>query len=308
MNNEPKKLNIAISSRALFDLEEGHQVYLEQGVEAYQNYQIEREHEILKPGIAFNMIKKLLALNLLNKKNNALPKVEVVLLSRNNSDTGLRIFNSIKHYELDIFRAVFSSGESPLQYVQAFESNLFLSADANDVNAALQQGIAAATLLSKGTTHAAHSEQLRLAFDGDAVLFSDDSEKIYKQHGLEKFDEHEQKVANQPLSPGPFKEFLQMVHHFQQAYSQDDAPIRTTLVTSRGAPAHERVIKTFRAWGIRIDETFFLGGKEKGVFLKAFGADIFFDDQTRHCLSAGEYVSAAHVPYGIANQPEKKSK
>lgn len=293
---EGNKLVVAISSRALFDLEEGHKVYKEQGVKAYCQYQIEHEDELLEPGVAFILVKKLLSLN--NTDNE---KVEVILLSKNSADTGLRIFNSIKKHNLPIVRAAFTSGQSLYRYIKPFGTDLFLSAEPADVREALEMGYAAAAILPSASR--SHDDgPLRIAFDGDAVIFSDDAEKIYREGGLAAFDAAEQSSANDPLPGGPFKEFLASLHRLQKEYSIDDSPIRTALVTARGAPAHERVIRTLRAWDIRIDEAIFLGGKAKGEFLKAFGADIFFDDQTGHCESAAEHVPSAHVLHGIANQ------
>ncbi|VAW67542.1 5'-nucleotidase [hydrothermal vent metagenome] len=294
-------LKIAISSRALFDLEESHRVYMEEGVEAYCKYQIEHEDEELKAGVAFPLVKKLLALNdgLTDK-----PRVEVVLLSKNSADTGLRVFNSIQAHELDITRAAFTSGQSPYRYAVPFSVHLFLSADAEDVAEALQMGFAAATIVPSKVSNQG-SDQLRIAFDGDAVIFSDDSERIYKEQGLEAFEESEKDSARQPMPGGPFKEFLSALHQLQASFPVDESLIRTALVTARSAPAHERVIRTLRAWDIRIDEALFLGGMEKGVFLKAFNADIFFDDQIVHCDSAREYVSTGHVPHGVANKVKK---
>lgn len=306
-----KTLCIAISSRALFNLEDGHEIYMNQGIEAYCKYQLEHEDEILQPGIGFSLVKKLLSLNeeaagqTHEFEKSPAPRVEVILLSRNNSDTGLRIFNSIEHHQLNIVRAAFSGGETPLRYVQAFGTDLFLSADPKDVTEALEQGFAAATLLPSVSINQNNS-QLRIAFDGDAVLFSDESEQVFSKGGLKAFDKYEKDSANIPLSAGPFKEFLSMLHDLQSHFSEKNSPIRTALVTSRGAPAHERVIKTLRDWGIRIDETLFLGGMPKGEFLKAFGADIFFDDQTKHCDAAASYVSTAHVPHGITNKEKAK--
>ncbi|MYN01566.1 5'-nucleotidase [Pseudoduganella sp. DS3] len=284
------KLVIAISSRALFQLDESHAIYESEGVEAYCAHQRANEHVVLEPGPAFTLVKKLLALN---------KGVEVVLLSRNSADTGLRIFNSIEHYQLDIKRAAFCSGASTHRYVAAFGAQLFLSTNPDDVRESLAHGLAAATILPSHREN--DSGQLRIAFDGDAVLFSDDSERIYKQLGLDAFARNEKEAARDPMPGGPFKNFLAALHAIQAAYGPDDSPIRTALVTARSAPAHERVIRTLRAWDIRIDEALFLGGMPKGVFLKAFGADIFFDDQPVHCDSAREFVPTGHVPYGIAN-------
>jgi 5'-nucleotidase len=228
--------------------------------------------------------------------------VEIILLSRNSADTGLRVFNSIQHYQLDISRAAFSGGDSPYRYIEAFGCHLFLSTDGEDVRQALEHGVAAATLIPAGK-ETNQGKQLRFAFDGDAVLFSDEAERVYKQHGLDAFTKNEQAAAKTPLSGGPFKAFLSALQSLQSEFTEGDCPIRTALVTARSAPAHERVIRTLRAWDIRIDESLFLGGLSKGEFLKAYGADVFFDDQALHCESAKEHVVATgHVPHGIANE------
>jgi len=290
------KLVVAISSRALFDMSESHKVYKEQGLASYSDYQIEHEEEPLKQGDAFVLVEKLLGINKMLGEH----RVEVILLSRNSADTGLRVFNSIEHYGLGITRAAFCGGESPYRYVQAFGSHLFLSTDAQDVRSALASGVAAATLLNSnaGSTD---NKQLRFAFDGDAVLFSDEAEIIYKTKGLEAFTAAEQASAKTPLSGGPFKAFLSVLHKLQGEFSEQEAPIRTALITARSAPAHERVIRTLRAWKVRIDESLFLGGMKKVDFLKAYGADVFFDDQQIHCQPASEAVPTGHVPHGIAN-------
>jgi 5'-nucleotidase len=289
------KLVVAISSRALFDLSASHRIFVEQGVDAYQRYQIEHEDEILAPGPAFGLAKKLLRLNRPDKQY-----VEVLLLSRNSADTGLRVFNSIKHYGLDITRAAFTKGEPTSRYVPAFGSHLFLSADTEDVKRALDEGYAAATIVPNVFRN--ETDELRIAFDGDAVLFSDEAERVYQEKGLAAFSRSESDAAMQPLMGGPFKEFLAGLHRIQADFPEDASPIRTALVTARSAPAHERVIRTLRAWNIRIDEALFLGGLDKGEFLRAFGADIFFDDQRMHVESAAKHVAAGHVPHGVANE------
>ena len=289
------KLVVAISSRALFDLSDSHRIFVDQGVDAYQRYQIEHEDEILAPGPAFALAKKLLRLNSPEKQY-----VEVLLLSRNSADTGLRVFNSIKHYGLDITRAAFTKGEPTSRYVPAFGSHLFLSADTEDVKRALDDGYAAATIFP--TVFRNETDELRIAFDGDAVLFSDEAERVYQQEGLAAFSKSESDAALRPLMGGPFKDFLSGLHRIQADFPEDASPIRTALVTARSAPAHERVIRTLRAWNIRIDEALFLGGLEKGEFLRAFGADIFFDDQCTHVESASKHVATGHVPHGVANE------
>jgi 5'-nucleotidase len=236
----------------------------------------------------------------LNERLGEDSRVEVVLLSRNSADTGLRVFNSIQHYKLDISRAAFCGGESPWRYINAFGCQLFLSNEAEDVRYALECGVAAATLVSSkgGGTD---SDLLRFAFDGDAVLFSDEAERVYKSEGLEAFTASEKAAAREPLGGGPFKPFLAALHRLQQAFPASEAPIRTALVTARSAPAHERVIRTLRAWNIRIDESIFLGGLNKTDFLKAYQADVFFDDQPIHCESASPHIATGHVPHGVAN-------
>ncbi len=289
-------LVIAISSRALFDLRKSHQIFEEEGLEAYSRYQIERENEPLEVGVAFSMVKKFLALN----DGGGKQKVEIVLISRNSADTGLRIFKSIEHYGLDISRAAFTGGQSSYQYVEPFDADLFLSANPSDVRRALESGVAAATILPS-SVDTASSEQLKIAFDGDAVLFSDEAEQVYQQQGLQAFTDTEKTAAEKPLLGGPFKKVLSALHTIQKNFAADAPPIRTALITARAAPTHERVIKTLRAWDIRIDESYFLGGMDKGKFLRAFGADIFFDDQHSHCDSASQHVPTGHVPHGITN-------
>ena len=293
-----ERLIVAISSRALFDLAESHALFEREGLEAYRDFQMAHENDLLAPGIAFPLVRKLLRLN----KNAAEPRVEVILLSRNSADTGLRIFNSIEHHGLRIARAVFTGGASTSPYVHSFGAQLFLSANPESVAAALAAGIAAATILpSKAPTSA--SDQLRIAFDGDAVIFGDESERVSAEQGIEAFHRNEVENADKPLSGGPFRGFLAALHRLQAAFPAGDAsPIRTALVTARSAPAHKRVILTLRGWGVRLDEALFLGGRDKGPFLEAFGADIFFDDSHANVESARQHVATGHVPHGVRNR------
>ena len=297
MGKDSDTLIIGVSSRALFDLRESHHLFETRGLEAYADYQVANEDQLLQPGVAFPLVKKLLALN---EDGMDHPRVEVILLSRNSADTGLRIFNTIEHFGLNIERAAFTNGVSPYRYMEAYGADLLLSTNASDVRKALEQGYAAATILP-GSASSQDGGQLRIAFDGDAVIFSDEAERVFQEHGLETFSDSEREAANQPLSGGPFKGVLEALHKIQSAFPIDDNPIRTALVTARSAPAHKRVVLTLREWGIRIDEALFLGGRSKGEFLKAFGADIFFDDQQVHIDSAREHVPSAHVPNGIVN-------
>ena len=291
-------LVIGISSRALFDLGQSHAVFESSGLQAYSEYQVEWEDRFLEPGVAFPMVRKLLALN---EDEVDHPGVEVILLSRNSADTGLRIFNTIEHYGLKIERAAFTGGDSPYKYMEAYGADLLLSTNAGDVRKALERGYAAATILP-GSASSRDSGQLRIAFDGDAVIFGDEAERVFQERGLEAFSDSERESAGQPLSGGPFKPVLEALHKIQSAYPIEDNPIRTALVTARSAPAHKRVVLTLREWGIRIDEALFLGGRSKGEFLKTFGADIFFDDQQIHIESARAHVASAHVPTGVTNE------
>jgi len=297
--SDKQKMVVAISSRALFDLEESHRIFEKEGVEAYCRYQLERENQILKPGTAFPLVQKLLDLNALGE---ARERVEVILLSRNSADTSLRVFNSIQDHGLPITRAAFTNGSSPFKYVEPFGADVFLSTDPEDVASTLGSGFAAATMLPSNTKSSAASKgKLNIAFDGDAVVFSDEAELVYQQKGLIEFAKHEVKAAKKPLPGGPFRNMLSALHRIQSEFPVGESPIRTAIITARSAPAHERVIRTLRAWDIRIDEAVFLGGLPKGEFLRTFGADIFFDDQQGHCDSARQHVPTGHVPHGVKN-------
>jgi 5'-nucleotidase len=304
MDTVTPPLVVAITARALFHLEDSHGLFEAKGVKAYADYQRQREDDMLDPGIAYPLVRKLLALNDIAPA--AAPRVEVILLSRNSADTGLRIFNSIQHYGLDIRRATFTSGAPVWPYIKPFGAQLFLSANPESVRRALEAGVAAATTLPapapEATPEPPRRDQLRIAFDGDAVIFGDESERVSREHGVEAFGRHERERAHEVLSGGPFRGFLAALHDLQAAFpAGDDAPIRTALVTARSAPAHERVIRTLREWDVRLDEALFLGGREKGPFLEAFGADIFFDDSPHNIDSARRHVAAGHVPHGVAN-------
>ena len=292
-------LVVAITARALFHMEDSHALFEREGIQAFADFQRQREDDVLPPGIAFPLVRKLLALN--QGATVDAPRVEVILLSRNSSDTGLRVFNSIQQHGLDIRRATFTAGAPVWPYIKPFGAQLFLSANPDSVRNALEAGVAAATILPARAGVSRH-DQLRIAFDGDAVIFGDESERVSREHGVEAFGRHERERAHEPLSGGPFRGFLSALHDLQAAYPPgDDAPIRTALVTARSAPAHERVIRTLREWGVRLDEALFLGGREKGPFLEAFGADIFFDDSPHNIDSARRHVAAGHVPHGVAN-------
>lgn len=289
------KLVVAISSRALFNLDESNSIFEKEGLDKYIEYQIAHEEKVLEPGVAFPLIKRLLDLRYPNSDEHA---VEVILVSKNDANTGLRVFNSIEAYKLNISRAAFTNGRSPYQYLSAFKVDLFLSADSYDVSLALQHGHASATILPGLNIMDDENKELRIAFDGDAVLFSDESERIFQERGLDEFIRNETEKCNEPLSPGPFKNFLEAINRIQSSYKHAELkPIRTALVTARNAPSHKRAIKTLRHWGIGIDEAFFLGGLDKAPVLERFKPHIFFDDQRTHCERACGIVPTGHVPY-----------
>ena len=291
------KLVVGVSSRTLFDLTYENKIFEEEGVEAYSRYQVEHEDDLLRPGPGFPLVRALLNLNELPGREGC---VEVIIMSRNSPDTSLRVFKAIEHYGLRITRAVLAGGASLAPYLSAFKTDLFLSACEDDVHRAIDSNNAAGIICTEGiaTYDCEHQiRQIRIAFDGDAVLFSDESEQIFQEKGLEAFEENERRNANNPLQAGPFAKFLKTLSKLQKDYPVEDVPIRTALVTTRCAPAHERVIRTLRAWDVRIDEVFFLGGIKKRDVLQAFGAHIFFDDQPAHTLTASEVVPSARVPY-----------
>ena len=292
------QLVVAISSRALFDFEEENLVFEQSDDRAYMKLQLERLEEPAKPGVAFSLVKKLLAFN-----DASTQRVEVVILSRNDPVSGMRVFRSAQHYGLPIQRGSFTRGQSPWRYLKPLNANLFLSTHLSDVRAALDAGVPAAQVYPH-SAHAseAHPHEVRIAFDGDAVLFSDEAERVFQSEGLSAFQAHERAKASQPLLAGPFKPLLAALHRLQQE-GTPAMRVRTALVTARSAPAHERAIRTLMQWNIEVDEAMFLGGLPKGEFLKEFEPDFFFDDQTGHIESAAQHVPAGHVASGISNPP-----
>jgi 5'-nucleotidase len=292
------KLVVAISSRALFDFEEENRVFENDGEGAYIALQYGRLDVPARQGVAFPLVKKLLAFNTPNSQ-----RVEVVVLSKNDPVSGLRVFRSAKLAGLQIERGVFTRGRTPYRYLEPLRANLFLSANESDVLSALEAKCPAARVYPESAQAASrHSDELRIAFDGDAVLFSDEAERVYQQDGLDAFTKHETTRALQPLPPGPFKPLLEALHRLRAAAGTDvPIKIRTALVTARSAPAHERAINTLMDWKVAVDELMFLGGLDKGEFLKAFEPDFYFDDQRGHVDSARAYVAAGHVPFGVTN-------
>lgn len=360
--NNPKDhvLTIGVSTRALFDMEKEHEIFLEKGARAYVEYELAHERDVLAPGPAFRLIQAFLRLNETDrqsdrqgakgrrdsgagrkdcmKENGEEPirRTEVVIMSKNSAEAALRIFHSIEHYGLDIKKAALTTGAPIAPYLKAYHVDLYLSANEEDVRGALDCGVAAGLILrpeepkqleqsedSAERTGAGSGvwvdggeengsgvqsriavqrgsgeeiSQIRIAFDGDAVLFSGEAEEVFRREGVEAFCRSEKEKAAQPLERGPFANFLTAVSRLQRQYPPEEAPIRTALVTARSAPAHERVIRTLQSWGVRIDEAFFLGGMEKKRVLQAFGAHIFFDDNEKNTREAAKVVLAVRVP------------
>jgi 5'-nucleotidase len=290
------QLVVAISSRALFDFEEENRVFEAHDDRAYMQLQLQRLDTPAAPGVAFSLVHKLLAFN-----QGATPRVEVVILSRNDPVSGMRVFRSARHYGLPIQRGVFTRGEAPWRYLRPLKANLFLSTNEADVRSALAENVAAARVYPHSKhASAAHPQELRIAFDGDAVLFSDEAERVYQAQGLDAFQRHEQHHSGTPLAAGPFKPLLEALHRLQQQPAEA-MRVRTALVTARSAPAHERAIRTLMDWRIEVDEAMFLGGLAKGEFLREFEPDFFFDDQHGHVESAAGHVPAGHVAGGVSN-------
>jgi 5'-nucleotidase len=290
------RLVVAISSRALFDFEEENTVFEASDDRAYMQLQLQRVDAPAKPGVAFSLVRKLLAFNA-----GAAPQVEVVILSRNDPVSGMRVFRSAQHYGLPIERGVFTRGESPWRYLKPLAAHLFLSANEADVRSALGAGVPAARVFPHSARASdAHPNEVRIAFDGDAVLFSDEAEQVFQRSGLDAFQAHERDQASRPLAAGPFKPLLEALQRLQHA-SGTAMRVRTALVTARSAPAHERAIRTLMDWHIEVDQAMFLGGLPKGAYLREFEPDFFFDDQTGHIHNAAEHVPSGHVAAGTMN-------
>lgn len=301
-------LVIGVSSRALFDLEEENAVFEKEGIEGYRKYQQEREDEPLKPGTAFVLVKSLLELN--NQADKRI--VEVVVMSRNSPETGVRMLNSINKQNLDITRVALSGGEPLAPYIDAYDIDLFLSKDDKDVQTVIDSGAsAAATIYDPPTEFDPTDNRVKIAFDADAVLFSEDSEYRYKTEGMEAFHKYESEHEDEPLMEGPFAKLLIKLSKIQEHLPTtiELTPLRLSIVTARNAPSHMRVIKTLRKWGVYVDEAHFLGGLSKDKVLKAFGAHIFFDDQETHLNATSKVVPSGKVSYSTdskMNTIEKK--
>ena len=292
-------LTIAVSSRALFHMEDGNAIWETKGQDAFNAYMREKENEPLRPGTAFPLVRKLLALN----KDPAKPLVNVVILSRNSPDAGFRILKSVEHYKLNIAQAMFSQGSDRFRYVSAVGAQLFLSGNHADVHKAISNGIAAATITPKETVHQ-EDPTIKVAFDGDSVLFGSESDDAFRSLGLEHFISHEHEKRAIPMQGGPFKDFVMALKQVQDAFPVGECPLKLALVTARGIQSHERVFTTLRDWGLTLDEVMFCAGTAKGPLLKAFGADIFFDDTQSNLRSALDHdIASGHVPFGTGGIP-----
>ncbi|XP_060947508.1 cytosolic 5'-nucleotidase 1A-like [Limanda limanda] len=306
-------VTIAVSSRTLFNMVAERKIYEEEGVEKYVAYQVEHESEPLEPGAAFPFVKALMNVNarLRELYPDSEELFDIVLMTNNHAQVGVRLINSINHYDLTIERFCMTGGQSPVGYLKAYLTNLYLSKDGEKVTEAIEQGIAAATMFTMDTQSQLSDTQLRVAFDGDAVLFSDESEIIVKKHGLDTFFEHEKEFENKPLAQGPLKCFLEALGKLQRKfYAKNErlnCPIRTYLVTARSAASSgARVLKTLRSWGLEIDEALFLAGAPKGPLLGKIRPHIYFDDQMFHIEGARDMGTiSAHVPYGIGQKYHK---
>jgi len=296
------KLVVALSSRAVFDFEEENRVFERDDDAAYMALQRERLEQPAPAGVAYALVRKLLAFDAPEACEER-RRVEVVVLSRNDPVSGLRVFRSARQAGLRLERGVFTRGRTPWPYLAPLKANLFLSANSDDVRAALEAGFPAARVFPESVKASeSHPDEIRIAFDGDAVLFSDESEQVFQRDGLRAFQRHEDEHAGRPLPSGPFKPLLEALHRLQREAGGGPMRIRTALVTARSAPAHERAIRTLMDWGVEVDEAMFLGGLSKAPFLRQFEPDFFFDDQTRHCESAAQVGPTGHVVSGIANQ------
>ncbi len=294
-------LVIGVSSRALFDLEEENLIFDQKGLKEFRKYQYEHESELLKPGTAFYLVKSLLELN----KQASKPIVEVVVMSRNSPETGVRVMNSIKAHDLNITRLAFTGGDSLFGYIEGYDVDLFLSKDSEDVQKVIDSGKCAAALIyAPPSEFNSETSKVKIAFDADAVLFSDDSEFRYKTEGLEAFQKHESENEKNALKEGPFAKLLIKLSKIQEHLPTgvELSPLRLAIITARSAPSHLRVINTLREWGVYIDEVHFLGGLSKDKILEAFGAHIFFDDQEAHLGPASKVVPSGKVPYASGSK------
>lgn len=302
-----KKLVVGLSTNALFDLREEDRIFREEGVEAYKKFQINNRSKVIEKGLAFSFARRLLNINKIFPKERP---VEVVFLSKNSPETGLRVLNSIKEYGLDITRGAFTSGKSPFEYIPAFNISLFLSTDRDDVQLAIDKNYPAGIILDTEINDDESGNELRIAFDFDGVLADDEAEKVFQKNGsLDEFHENEISHSNEPLNPGLMHEFFKKLSFFQKLEEKEFKKdknykkiIRTAIITARNAPAHERAIKTLESWNLNVDEMFFLGGIEKKRILEAFKPHLFIDDQINHLDQSINNIPLVHIPFGVINE------
>ena len=300
------KLVVGISTNALFDLTKEDEIFKTKGVESYKKYQIDNRDKIIEKGIAYSFTRRLLNIN--KKFPNEKP-IEVVLLSKNSPETGLRVFNSIKKYGLDISRAAFTSGKSPFKYIPSFNIALFLSTDKDDVKLAIEKNYPAGLILNTNVNDEEDDDELRIAFDFDGVLADDEAEEVYQKDGIEAFQKSEIYNSDKPLNPGLMLDFFKKLSLFQRLEEEEVKKdkkykkiIRTGIITARNAPAHERAIKTLESWNVNVDEMFFLGGIEKKRILNSFKPHLFIDDQINHLDKTINNIPLVHIPFGIINK------
>ena len=285
------KLKVAVSIKALFDMVEEDKIYQKEGLDAYIKYNEEKENEILQPGTAFRLIKNLLALN--TKENKI---IEVLIMSRASVSIAQRIYKSLEYYGLEIEQAYFTSGDAISSYAICAGVDLYLSSTKSDVKNVLENGIAAGYIRPQRANYYKDTKGLRIAFDCDQVLFSDESDKVFKEEGLEKYIENEKKKANKPIESGPFKNFLIKLGKIQELYeNNDENPIKIAICTARDFATAQRALNTIKSWGVRIGQAFFLNGSDKPVVLEAYQADIFFDDSTKNIKDASKVVPSVQV-------------
>lgn len=303
-----RKLVVGVSSTALFNLEKESEIFNTVGLDAYRQYQVENKGVPLEKGLAYPFVRRFLNINKVYTEEKP---VEVVLFSKNSPETGVRIFNSIRHYELDISRGAFTSGQSPHKYIPAYNISLFLSTDAKDVGNAIRTNYPAGIFIKTEVIDDEDESELRVAFDFDGVIADDEAEKIYKNHGIEKYHEYESTRAKEPHHPGLLADFFQKLSYFQKLESkkqQQDKEykkiIKTSIITARNAPAHERAITTLNKWGVTVDDMFLLGGIEKKGILEVLKPHLFVDDQKSHLDPSIKNIPLVHIPFGIANQEE----
>ncbi|MEV6835209.1 5'-nucleotidase [Streptomyces sp. NPDC051133] len=301
------RLVVGVASSALFDLRESDAVFREQGEKAYRAYQEENVGDTLQPGVAFSFIRRLLSLNDLGEPGD--PLVEVIILSRNDPDTGLRVMRSIQSHELPISRAVFMQGRAPYKFMPALNMSLFLSANGDDVREAVAAGLPAGHVLGAAYPDDPADRELRIAFDFDGVLAGDAAEQVYQSGGLEEFRAHEARNAATPHDPGPLRDFLAGVNRIQRREEERRTRdpgyglrVSVSIVTARNAPAHERAVRSLKQWGVRVNGAFFLGGIDKGAVMKVLDPHIFFDDQVTHLQSTSRTTPSVHIPFGKINE------